>query len=159
MTRPTSLEALRPVFGADRRQLRRADARRERAGIRETRLRSSTARGGETLSALLARTGSAWKPRLAAVANGIDAGALLRAGRLVKVAVPQPYAQRAEPAQRRIFRSTSRSTPGAIADIGSTLHVRLGDRARTREVDRLDGLRIAAARRGRPARGCGPGRC
>jgi predicted Zn-dependent protease len=64
----------------------------ERAGIRETRLRLGTARAGERLSDVLARSGNTWSLEKAAVANGIETTMPLRAGQRVKVAVAEPYA-------------------------------------------------------------------
>jgi predicted Zn-dependent protease len=69
------------------RPLRRA----ERNGIREKRLRSVRARGGETLASLGQRTGNAWSVEQTAIANAISPGTPLQAGRLVKIAVEVPY--------------------------------------------------------------------
>jgi predicted Zn-dependent protease len=93
MTRPDAFDAMRPVFrhtagtfGA------LTDA--ERAGIHETRLQLVSARPGETLAALVARSRSAWDADVAAVANGLEVTAVPGAGRLVKVAVAEPYRAR-----------------------------------------------------------------
>ena len=64
---------------------------RERASIRETRLRIVPARGGETLAELSQRTGNAWNLQQTAVANGLFADARLEEGQLLKVAISQPY--------------------------------------------------------------------
>jgi predicted Zn-dependent protease len=60
----------------------------ERAGIRPVRLRIAEARSGESLADLGQRTGNQWDARETALANGLDPGARLQAGQLVKVAVP-----------------------------------------------------------------------
>jgi predicted Zn-dependent protease len=93
ITRPTSLEAVRPLFGRTAGSFGAVTAE-ERASIHETRLRLVTARDGESLGGLLTRAHSAWSPEVAAVANGVDAAAPLAPGRLVKVAVVRPYASR-----------------------------------------------------------------
>jgi hypothetical protein len=43
---------------------------------------------------LLARAGSSWSPEVAAVANGLESGSVFGPGRVVKVAVSQPYRTR-----------------------------------------------------------------
>ena len=63
-------------------------ASEERSGIRPVRLRIAEARAGETLADLGRRTGNQWDARETALANGLDTGARLQAGQLVKVAVP-----------------------------------------------------------------------
>jgi predicted Zn-dependent protease len=93
MTRPGSLEALRPVFRETSGSFG-ALTSAEREGIRESRLRLVAARSGETLDALLARAGSSWSPEVAAVANGLESGSVFGPGRVVKVAVSQPYRTR-----------------------------------------------------------------
>jgi len=93
MTRPESFEALRPSFQQTAATFGAITAA-ERAGIKETRIRLARARGGETLSALLASAGSVWKPDYAAVANGLETDSVLGRGRVVKAAVPtQAYGQ------------------------------------------------------------------
>ena len=64
---------------------------RERASIRETRLRIVPARGGESLTQLSKRTGNAWDIQQTAVTNGIFADATLDEGQLIKIAVSRPY--------------------------------------------------------------------
>jgi predicted Zn-dependent protease len=64
----------------------------ERASIRQTRLRVARARAGESLAALAQRTGAAWEPDYAAIVNGLPPDAPLPGGRLVKVALREPYA-------------------------------------------------------------------
>jgi len=49
------------------------------------------AQGGETLSALSARSGNQWNVNQTAVMNSMFATDTLEAGRLVKVALSQPY--------------------------------------------------------------------
>jgi predicted Zn-dependent protease len=63
----------------------------ERAGIREQRLRIVSARTGETVAALAARVGSAWKPDMIAVANDLRSDESLAAGQKVKVAIEEAY--------------------------------------------------------------------
>ena len=92
MTRAASLEAMRPAFRETAESFG-ALTSAERATIRETRIRLVRSRGGETLNALLGQAGSAWSPDFAAVANGLDAAAVL-APRLVKVGVPERFASR-----------------------------------------------------------------
>jgi len=93
MTRPESLEKLLPSFQETAGSFGAITAA-EREGIKETRIRLATARGGETLSALQASAGSVWKPDYAAVANGLEMDTVLQKGRVVKAAVPtQAYAK------------------------------------------------------------------
>ncbi|HLY36880.1 MAG TPA: M48 family metalloprotease [Candidatus Binatia bacterium] len=65
--------------------------RRERATIREKRLRVVLPRRGERLVDMLARTGSSWEVATAAMANGVEGDAPLATGWPVKVAVDEPY--------------------------------------------------------------------
>jgi predicted Zn-dependent protease len=65
--------------------------RAERNGIREKRLHSARAQGGETLASLGRRTGNAWSVEQTAVANAISPGTPLQAGRLIKIALEIPY--------------------------------------------------------------------
>jgi len=93
MTRPESFEKLLPSFQQTAAGFGAITAA-ERAGIKETRIKLATARGGETLSALLASAGSVWKPDYAAVANELETDSVLRKGRVVKAAVPtQAYSE------------------------------------------------------------------
>jgi predicted Zn-dependent protease len=64
---------------------------RERAAIHETRLRLVAAVGGETLAELSERNQNAWDLNRTAVSNDLFVDMRLEAGRLVKVAVLQPY--------------------------------------------------------------------
>ena len=64
----------------------------ERNGIREKRLRLVKARAGETVEALAARSGSAWKANQVIVANGLKGPGPLQEGQLIKIAVEEPYA-------------------------------------------------------------------
>jgi predicted Zn-dependent protease len=93
LTRPETYDATRAVFAESAGSFG-ALTSTERAGIRETRLRLIAAHRDETLGGLLGRSGSTWSPEVAAVANGVDAAAALPQGRLVKVAVSEPYASR-----------------------------------------------------------------
>jgi predicted Zn-dependent protease len=65
--------------------------REERAGIRERRLHVASARGGESLAALAARSGNVWRIEQVALANGVETGAKLAAGQRIKLAVERPY--------------------------------------------------------------------
>ena len=64
---------------------------RDRSLIQEERLRTVRARDGESLEQLLDRSGAAWDPDEAAVANAIESGDPLRNGQLVKVSRREPY--------------------------------------------------------------------
>jgi predicted Zn-dependent protease len=66
----------------------------ERAEIRAHVLRVVRANAGETVAALTARSRSVWSAERVAVANGLEPGARLDAGRPVKVAVSAPYRSR-----------------------------------------------------------------
>ncbi len=70
----------------------RALSAADRAAIVEQRLALERARGGEDAAALVARTKSAWSAEQVAVANALEAGAPLEAGKLVKIAVELRYA-------------------------------------------------------------------
>ncbi len=63
----------------------------ERASITELRLKVVAAREGETLAQLSRRTQDQWKLETTAVVNGIQPGASLKQGQLVKIAVRQPH--------------------------------------------------------------------
>ena len=90
---PTGADALRPVFRETVASFGPLTAD-ERARIREARLHLVAARAGEMLAALLERAKGTWSVEMAAVANGLDAAAPLRRGKLVKVPVAEPYAPR-----------------------------------------------------------------
>ncbi|HEY5656800.1 MAG TPA: M48 family metalloprotease [Myxococcota bacterium] len=64
-----------------------------RQSIREQRLRIATARSDETLVQLSERTGNLWNVQETAVMNGLFANARLESGQLVKVALPERYAE------------------------------------------------------------------
>lgn len=64
---------------------------KERDAITETRLKIVTARKGETPAQLAKRTGSVWDSKMIAVVNSIGVDDGLEQGRLVKIAVRQPY--------------------------------------------------------------------
>jgi predicted Zn-dependent protease len=65
--------------------------RRERASIRETRLRLVPARAEESIAELSRRTGNEWNIQQTAVMNDVFANERLEAGRLMKIAVSQPH--------------------------------------------------------------------
>jgi predicted Zn-dependent protease len=69
------------------RPLRDAD----RATIRESRLRIRPGRQGESLAVFLQRTGGTWSAEEAAIANGLENGARLDRGELLKVPISQRY--------------------------------------------------------------------
>jgi predicted Zn-dependent protease len=66
--------------------------RDERERMTQLRLRPRPARAGESLAALVTRTGGTWKPEQTAVANGIAVDAKLVEGFPVKVPIRQRYA-------------------------------------------------------------------
>ncbi|RMF98450.1 MAG: hypothetical protein D6727_02845 [Gammaproteobacteria bacterium] len=63
----------------------------ERAEIRALRLRAVAARPGERLAALGERSGNRWPVELTAAINGLEAGAALPAGYLVKILRAETY--------------------------------------------------------------------
>jgi predicted Zn-dependent protease len=63
----------------------------ERASFTEMRLKVVAARGGETLAQLSRRAQDQWKPEMTAIVNGVQPGAKLKQGQLVKIAVKQSY--------------------------------------------------------------------
>lgn len=65
----------------------------ERESITERRLRLAETRSGETLEAFSARVSNAWGPAETGIANGLEPGAPLPAGRVLKVAVEVPFAR------------------------------------------------------------------
>jgi predicted Zn-dependent protease len=64
---------------------------REKASIKETRLRVVEARERESLLQLSERTGNVWNVALTALVNGIDIQEPLERGQLIKVALEQQY--------------------------------------------------------------------
>jgi predicted Zn-dependent protease len=64
---------------------------RERAQIREERLRFVTSTAGENLGQLSRRSGNAWSPELTAAINRLDPDQALTAGTRIKVAVLVPF--------------------------------------------------------------------
>jgi predicted Zn-dependent protease len=64
---------------------------RERASIRETRIRIVPAQGGESVQQLSQRVRNAWNIQELAVYNGVFADHRFEQGQLVKVALSQPY--------------------------------------------------------------------
>lgn len=62
----------------------------ERARILQTRLRVASARAGETIEQLSARVRNVWSPEELAIANAIESGTPLEAGRLLKFARQEP---------------------------------------------------------------------
>jgi predicted Zn-dependent protease len=75
-----AVESLRPLTAQDR------------AHVRAERLRVRAARPGESLEALLARSGSKWSVEEAAVANDLSSEATLEAGAEVRLSVLEPFA-------------------------------------------------------------------
>jgi predicted Zn-dependent protease len=86
--------AARKYFGRARAMARsfRPLSDAERSSIDVERLRLAAARGGEGVPELLARTRSSWDVQRAAIANDVVATARLEDGRLMKIAVREPYA-------------------------------------------------------------------
>ena len=66
----------------------------DRAKIRELRVAIERSRAGESLDALVRRSGSAWDADWVAAANAWPKGERLPAGRPVKIAVDRPYGSR-----------------------------------------------------------------
>jgi len=64
---------------------------RERASLRETRLRIVPARANETIRKLSGRTGNTWDDKTTAVVNGIPVQGPLNKGQLIKISVSMPY--------------------------------------------------------------------
>jgi predicted Zn-dependent protease len=58
----------------------------ERGSVTGKRLRIASARSGERLENLGARTGNVWSPSYTALVNGLDAEGTLGEGQLVKIA-------------------------------------------------------------------------
>jgi len=87
---PDAANAAAPLFRSTTLTFRPLSSA-ERAAIRERRVRIASARRGERLDDVLARTRSPWNVAMAAVANGVDGDAPLAAGQPVKVAVDEPY--------------------------------------------------------------------
>jgi predicted Zn-dependent protease len=63
----------------------------ELGALEELRLRVVETQSGETLRDLSERSGNRWSVQETAVANGLDPGVRLGAGRLIKIAVARPY--------------------------------------------------------------------
>lgn len=63
----------------------------EKASIKEKRLRIVAARSNETLTRLSKRTRNVWNVNTTAVVNGINPNHKLKKGKLIKIAVQQPY--------------------------------------------------------------------
>jgi len=62
----------------------------ERGAVTGKRLRFITARAGEGLENLSARTGNTWTPAYTAIANGLNVEAVLHEGQLIKIARTEP---------------------------------------------------------------------
>lgn len=83
-------DAFGPVFERIMQSFRPL-SKEERASIREDRLRLVAAEEGETLNALIARSGTRWSADMVGVANGLAPGDRLVRGQLVKVVLSEPY--------------------------------------------------------------------
>ena len=83
-------ERYRPVLRETALSFRPLSAK-EKASIRETRLRVVPARSGETLQQISKRTKNVWDMNITAVVNGLDVDQKLKKGQLVKVAVSLPF--------------------------------------------------------------------
>jgi predicted Zn-dependent protease len=93
---PRAFETYRETFArsaASFRPLRRD----ERERMTEVRLRPRPARAGESVAAFVTRTSGTWKADQTAVANGIEAGAVLQDGFVMKVPIRQRYTDRQSP--------------------------------------------------------------
>jgi len=93
---PRAFETYRETFArsaASFRPLRRD----ERERMTEARLRPRPARAGEDVAAFVTRTGGTWKADQTAVANGIEAGAALQDGFVMKVPIRRRYTDRQSP--------------------------------------------------------------
>ena len=69
---------------------------KEKAAIKEIRLKIVKARSGETLSQLSKRNNSIWDAKTTAVVNGIAANQRLKKGQLIKIAIQQSYSGKNE---------------------------------------------------------------
>jgi predicted Zn-dependent protease len=85
LTSPNSYRNWAPTFERTATSFR-AITPAERASAKPRRLRVATARAGESLEALGARTGNRWSVPETAVSNGLSKDARLSAGQLVKIA-------------------------------------------------------------------------
>lgn len=83
-------DSIRPVFTTVAQSFRPLSAA-ERAGVKEKRIRLIKANAGETIESLAARSNSAWTKEEIAVANAFSLQDRLEEGRLVKVAIAEPY--------------------------------------------------------------------
>jgi predicted Zn-dependent protease len=83
-------DSSRPVFTVVAQSFRPLSAE-ERAGVKEKRIRLIKANARETIEALAARSNSAWTKEEIAVANALSVQDVLQEGRLVKVAIGEPY--------------------------------------------------------------------
>ena len=90
MSPPSRFAGRGPAFERAARSFRRL-SERERASIRDLRLRIVRARDGERLAALSRRTGNTWTPEETAVANGLPKGGRLSEGEPVKIAIEVPH--------------------------------------------------------------------
>ena len=87
MTAPGSYRSWAPTFERTATSFR-ALTSAERGSAKPLRLRAATARAGESLEALGARTGNRWSVAETAVSNALPKDARLSAGQLVKIALP-----------------------------------------------------------------------
>jgi predicted Zn-dependent protease len=69
----------------------RALRNQERADITELRLRTAAARSRESLASLAQRSNDRWSLEETAIVNGLQTGAALAQGQLIKIAVEQRY--------------------------------------------------------------------
>lgn len=82
--------AMKPVFDNVANSFRPLSAS-ERSAITEKRIRLFAARPGETIEALIQRTGSTWNKEELAVANALAVTDVLHEGQVIKVAIAEPY--------------------------------------------------------------------
>ena len=90
LTTTTHFDAMKPVFDQAANSFRPLSAS-ERGAITESRIRLFAGRNGETIEALLQRTGSIWTKEEFAVANGLASTDRLHDEQLVKAAVVEAY--------------------------------------------------------------------
>lgn len=64
---------------------------KQKTKIQQQRLRIISARAGESLLALLKRSGSDWDEESCAIANNLESGAVLKKGHLIKVVISEPF--------------------------------------------------------------------
>jgi predicted Zn-dependent protease len=90
LTPPNRLEHVEPFFAATASSFAPLSPT-QRQAIKVARMRSVTAKDGETVERLLDRVGSSWSPATATVANALEPGTPLRAGQVIKAPLLEVY--------------------------------------------------------------------